>query len=208
MNNVILLPDCYRKDEDSNNFKLLSLHEKAVTDIRNDLAALEEMLDINKAYGKTLDYYGEMVDQKRGKLDDTQYRYMIYTKIGRNIVGGDYNTMMAAIVQMFNCRASDIKLEDIDVRETDVSCVLKLQKLPIHVLIDAGFSSRQAVAMIETLLPVCVTIAADNFEGTFEFAEMATEYDKSAGFADDADKIGGYFGLLLGEDDTIPLLPI
>lgn len=208
MNKVKKLPDAYRKTEDSNNYRLMEMHEQACGDIREDIKGLEDTLDLNLSKGKTLDLWGEMVGQKRGLLDDTQYRYIIFTRIGRNIVGGDYNSMMLTIIQMFNCKGSDISLEDIEVTETDTPCVLKLTKFPIQVLIDAGFSSRQAVAMIESLLPVGVTLAADNFEGSFEFSEMDNVYDNKAGFADIDGSIGGYFGLLLGEDDTIPVLPI
>ena len=36
--------------------------------------------------------------------------------------------------------------------------------------------------MIESLLPICVTLDADNFEGTFEFAELDNELDNEKGF--------------------------
>ena len=62
--------------------------------------------------------------------------------------------------------------------------------------------------MIESLLPICVTLSADNFEGTFEFSDAADEYDKLAGFGDADQTIGGYLGLYLGDDDKIPVLPI
>ena len=75
-------------------------------------------------------------------------------------------------------------------------------------LVNAGFSSRQAVEMVERLLPICVKLFADNFEGTFTFSGEAMEYDAEAGFADIEQSIGGYLGLLLGEDDKIPVLPL
>lgn len=208
MNKIKRLPDSYQKAEGSQNWKLMQLNSEAVEEIRQAAAMVFDMVDINKASGRTLDFYGEMVGQKRGLLDDKQYRYMIFTRIGRNIVTSDYESLMNTIIAMFDCEAGDVSLDDIEVTETETPCVLKLTKFPIQVLIDAGFSSRQAVAMIETLLPICVTLAADNFEGTFEFTNIADEYDKKAGFADEAGTIGGYLGLLLGEDDTIPVLPI
>lgn len=208
MNKIKRLPDSYQKAEGSQNWKLMQLNSEAVEEIRQAAAMVFDMVDINKASGRTLDLYGEMVGQKRGLLDDKQYRYMIFTRIGRNIVTSDYESLMNTIITMFDCEAGDVSLDDIEVTETETPCVLKLTKFPIQVLIDAGFSSRQAVAMIETLLPICVTLAADNFEGTFEFTNIADEYDKKAGFADEAGTIGGYLGLLLGEDDTIPVLPI
>lgn len=208
MNNVSRLPDCYKKNKESNNWKLMHIHELAIQDIKRDIQDLLDCLDLNQAYGKTLELYGEMMEQKRGLLNDEQYRYMIFLKIGIDNVQGDYNSIMNVIVQMFNCKGDSIKLDDIEVTETERACVVKLTKFPVQVLIDAGFSSRQAVEMIKRLLPLGVTLAADNFDGSFEFTESENEYDEIAGFADDKQKIGGYFGLLLGEDDTIPILPL
>ena len=165
-------------------------------------------MDLGHATGKTLDLYGDMLGQRRGLLNDEQYRYMLLSKIGRNTVQGDYNSIMATLVLMFGSQMGDITLDDLEVEEEERPCVVKLTKFPVQILLNAGFSSRQAVAMIESLLPICVTLAADNFEGTFEFAESASVYDELAGFGDVEQTIGGYLGLYLGDDDKIPVLPI
>ena len=167
-----------------------------------------DSLDLNQAYGNTLDLYGDMLGQRRGLLNDEQYRYMILARIGRNVVQGDYNSVMSTLILMFGSQAGDITLDDLEVVEGERPCVVRLTKFPVYVLINAGFSSRQAVAMIESLLPVCVTLSADNFEGTFEFADTADVYDEQAGFGNIGQTIGGYLGLYLGDDDKIPVLPI
>lgn len=208
MKNVERLPDCYRKDQDSNNYKLLKLNSLAVEELKADIKAVKNVLDLNLAAGKSLDLYGDMLGQRRGLLNDEQYRYMLFARIGRNIVQGDYQSIMNTLVLMFGSQQGDITLDDLDLEEEETPCVVKLSKFPISVLMNAGFSSRQAVTMIEMLLPVCVTLSADNFEGTFEFAGLDQEYDESSGFADIAQSIGGYLGLLLGDDDKIPILPI
>ena len=208
MKNVERLPDCYRKDQDSNNYKLLKLNSLAVEELKADIKAVKNVLDLNLAAGKSLDLYGDMLGQRRGLLNDEQYRYMLFARIGRNIVQGDYQSIMNTLVLMFGSQQGDITLDDLDLEEEETPCVVKLSKFPISVLMNAGFSSRQAVTMIEMLLPVCVTLSADNFEGTFEFSELEQEYDESSGFADITQSIGGYLGLLLGDDDKIPILPI
>lgn len=202
------LPDCYHKDPQGNNYKLLGLNHLPVQELKKDIQAVREALDLNIASGRTLDLYGDMLQQRRGLLNDEQYRYMILTRIGRNVVKGDYQSIMDALVLMFGSRQGDISLDDVELGEEERPCVVKLTKFPIAVLVNAGFSSRQAVVMIETLLPVCVTLAADNFEGTFEFADSADIYDATAGFADIGQTIGGYLGLLLGDDDSVAILPI
>ena len=208
MRPVERLPDCYRKDQESNNVKMLELGRLAAEQLRADIRAVLESLDLGHATGKTLDLYGDMLGQRRGLLNDEQYRYMLLSKIGRNTVQGDYNSIMATLVLMFGSQMGDITLDDLEIEEEERPCVVKLTKFPVQILLNAGFSSRQAVAMIESLLPICVTLAADNFEGTFEFAESASVYDELAGFGDVEQTIGGYLGLYLGDDDKIPVLPI
>lgn len=202
------LPDCYRKDEDSNNHKLLELERLATEELRLDIKTVLDSLDLNQANGNTLDLYGDMLGQRRGLLNDEQYRYMILARIGRNVVQGDYNSVMSTLILMFGSQAGDITLDDLEIVEGERPCVVRLTKFPVYVLINAGFSSRQAVSMIESLLPVCVTLSADNFEGTFEFADTADVYDEQAGFGNIGQTIGGYLGLYLGDDDKIPVLPI
>jgi hypothetical protein len=198
------LPDCYEKKADSNNNKILSLNEQAIKQLKENIKLANEYLDLSKAKGKTLDLYGEMYNQKRGGLDDAQYRYMILTKIARNSVGANYQNVLNHIIKMFNCNQGDVELEDVEIAESG-DCTVKLTKMPISVLVGAGFTSKQAVAMIEMLLPTCINLEADEFEGTFCFSDRDDEYDENAGFADDDQTTGGYFGLLLGEDEEIPL---
>lgn len=207
-NEIRYFPDAYNKDEESVLYKLLQLRKMARDDIEKDIRDVADSRDLNKAYGKTLEEYGRMVKQKRGLLNDTQYRYMIFAKIGQNIVKSDYKSLMRVIIQMFNAKQGDISLDDLVMTETEQPCVLRLSKFPVQVLIDAGFSSRQAVQMIEMLLPICVTLSADNFEGTFEFADTESIYDEKAGFGNIEQTIGGYLGLFYGEDESIPILPI
>ena len=97
MSDVSRLPDCYRKDSESNNYKLLELGRMATAELRDDIQAVLDCLDLNQAAGKTLELYGDMMGQRRGLLNDEQYRYMILSQIGRNVVQGDYNSIMRAL---------------------------------------------------------------------------------------------------------------
>lgn len=208
MNPVERLPDCYRKDPDSNNYKLLELGRRGTEKLREDIRMVLATLDLNEATGKTLDFYGNMLQQRRGQLNDEQYRYMLLARIGRNIVQGDYNSIMSTAVLMLSSHPGAITMNDFELEEGERPCEVRLTKFPVQVLLNAGFSSRQAVAMIESLLPLCVTLSADNFDGTFEFADTDKVYDAASGFGDIAQTIGGYLGLYLGDDDKIPVLPL
>lgn len=202
MSNVDKLPDSYAKGKESNNYKLLNLNEQAIADAKADAQAVFDMVDIQQATGHTLDMYGDMVGQKRGVLNDTQYRFMILTRIGINVVQGNYKTVIESVKNIFGCEASDIIL-----RDSEEPCRITIETFPLDVLVNAGFSSLQAIAMIESLLPVGVTVDNANFDGTFEFAETEDEYNETAGFADYEQTIGGYFGLLQGDDESSPILP-
>jgi hypothetical protein len=204
MSNVKKLPDSYAKGTQSNNYKLLNINEQAIADVKTDAEAVFNMVDLQQATGATLDLYGDMVGQKRGALNDTQYRFMILTRVGINVGQGNYPTVINLIKQIFNCEASDVVLED----DPDAVAKVKIKTFPIQVLVNAGFTSLQAVEMIEMLLPIGVGVSTTNFNGTFEFADSATEYDENAGFGDIEQTIGGYLGLLTGEDTESPILPI
>lgn len=208
MRGIQNLPDCYRKGTGSNNYKLLELNEQATRDLQEDIQDVLETLDLNQASGKTLDLYGDMMEQGRGLLNDEQYRYMILCRIGRNAVQGDYNSIMQVLMLMLGSRQNEVTLNDLEIVEDEQPCTVRLTKFPVHVLTDAGFSSRQAAELIKTLLPVGVRLLVDNFEGTFEFADSANVYDESAGFGNIEQTIGGYLGLYFGDDDDIPVLPI
>lgn len=203
MSNVDKLPDSYSKGKNSNNYKLLNLNEQAVADAKTDALAILNMVDIQQATGHTLDLYGEMVGQKRGALNDDQYRFMILTRVGMNVVQGNYKTVIESIKCMFGCEASDIILKD-----SENPCSVEVVKFPLEVLVNAGFTSTQAVVMINSLLPIGVSLENINFDGTFEFADTADVYDEQAGFADINQTIGGYFGLLQGDDENTPILPL
>lgn len=199
------LPDAFRKDPESVNAKLLSIDGTDIEALHRDMDAVLAVLDLFSATGSTLNLYGEMVGQRRGKMNDDQFRYLILTRIGRNLVRGDYNSVMGSIVQMFGCGLGDVALEDLAISEKDPPCTVHLSKIPVAVLAGAGFTSRQGVEMIASLLPVCVQVTADNFEGTFCFGDGYTEQDVLAGFSNDEQTMGGFFGMLYGEDGEVPL---
>lgn len=195
------LPDAFWKLESGANNKLLTLLENGLQGVYNDSEAIYESLDLSKASGKTLDLYGEMLGQKRGQMDDEKYRYLIRTKIARNTASGDYNSVLESLYMVFNASPGDIVIE-----EGDEPCTVNVTKFSVATLISAGFTSKQAIEMIQTLLPACIRVGGDVFfDGSFEFSASADEYDADAGFADLEQTIGGYFGMMLGEDEDTPL---
>ena len=208
-NHVKNLPDFYNKKESSNNYKLLLIEKEAIDALRVDQNAVFDSLDINNATGFTLDLYGEMVGQQRGVATDDQFRCMIRSKIMRNMSDGDYASVTKAVVATFDCTPQEIYIKPKEDDEGNfVPCVVELVTLPLGVISKAGLTTKQTVQLIQSLLPICVTLESFLFEGTFTFSNIEDEYNENAGFCDvEGGTIGGYFGILYGQDDE-PILPI
>lgn len=207
------LPDVYAKGADSNNARLLRIPEGLLADAYADLLGnpgagqwgVDDMTDLDRAFGRTLDLYGGMVGQPRGALNDSMYRYLIRNRVARNFVVGDYESVLDGIVAMFEATKKEIVLDDDPAKPG----VVHLTRLPFAILSAAGFTASQALEMIEPLLPVGVRVEAENFEGTFAFAAGENELDHAAGFSDHPEPgrqtMGGYLGFAIGEDESTPL---
>ena len=204
MNKSYLLPDCYRKDVDSNNYKLLEIGHLAIDKLMNDINDTRDSKDLTKAYGATLERFGAMIGQSRGSLNDTQYRYLLYMKIGKNLVTGDYNSVIKVVRAMLGISDNSDELVIEDAEGGNV----RVKSIPLSTLVASGFSSRQAIKLIEQLLPLGIGINTDSFAGTFEFGDTENIYDENKGFSDINGSIGGYLGLVLGDDDNAAVLPL
>ena len=224
------LPDAYRKDKDSNNAKILEIEKAATEQLRSALGAIYESLDLNNAYGKTLDLFGDMIGQRRGVATDEQYRILIKSKIARNYADADYNSIIRAICLTFDCEPNDIIFT-----ELDEPCKVSFDGLPISKLNEANIDMATAVAIINALMPVGIYMESMNFLGTFEFSgqhesgadnsEVSADlgyavldsmvlggvsvqlvYDEDKGFGDIEQTIGGYLGLVSdGAGSNLPV---
>lgn len=199
------LPDYYEKSKSSNNYKLLEIEKVSVDTLDNDIKDLLEMLEIDNAVGKTLDMYGEMVNQQRGLATDDQYRFMIRSKIMQNLSTGDYGSVLKALYMTFGCDPADISIA-----QSEQPCVVAVKKVPIEIISKAGLNVRQTVQLIQRLIPVGITIETFNFTGTFEFSASENDMEtdgKIKGFTDTEDNMtmpsatGGYLGEIYDNDD-------
>jgi len=195
------LPDSYCKTADSNNAKILNVEKRSVDILREYIDVLYGCLDIDTATGKTLDLYGEMLGQFRGVSTDEQLRVLIKNRIARNFADADFNSIIRAISSTFGCDPSDIILT-----ELDEPCNVMLEGLPISQINASGIDVITAVQIINGLLPAGVYMVAMNLAGTFEFSDTELVYDEAAGFADEAQTIGGYMGLV--SDNVGSNLPV
>lgn len=201
------LPDAYRKDTESNNYKILQVEKLAVKNLRQTLEDIDSILDLNNAKGKTLDMYGERVGQPRGVANDTQYLLMIKAKIAQNLSNGTYPSILESICYTLNCEPSQVYII-----EKDEPCLVEVTAIPLDAIQKTGMTPTQVNALVKRLLPVGVRIESILYQGTFKFCEGGADYprevDKTtdAGFASDEIE-GGYFGITSGEENE-PILPI
>ncbi len=192
------LPDAYRKDETSNNYKLLDLAETEITALREDIQKTTLITDLANSSGKTLDLFGDMLGKKRGTLDDDKYRYVLQSQVAQNIVAGDFNSVLNALVSAFSLQAGDATYSDIKIEELPTSGNVKITKLPLKVLNRAGLTTDQTKTLIQDILPIGVAVTSIGYEGTFEFCAQEYEYDNNKGFGSiDTPDIGGALGGLM-----------
>lgn len=212
--NIKKLPDAYFKEKSGNNYKLLRLNELSAETFFNDMQDVLNSLDLDIAYGKTLDLYGEMLQILRGSMTDDQYRIALKNKIGENFCQGDINSVLYLLSEIFDCSLSEISITEKRINRVSV-------KLPML----TNLTSDTVLEMIKRLLPITVTISDIELSGTFEFGEIMQtpltyenlskftcaelektaykdlenypcERDENAGFGDVEQTMGGFLGLL------------
>ncbi len=200
------LPDYYDKKVTSNNYKLLEIDRRTKAKLTEELTQLELIKDIDNATGATLDFYGELIGQIRGKATDAQYRLLLKTKIERRTSNGSVNDILIALSNACDCEPSEIELV-----MSNRPCEINKLSLPITIVNRVGLSSAHVYQIITSLLPVGVKLHEYLLEGTFSFGSSETEYNTSAGFASVMDAgeedIGGYLGAT-GNDENSTNLPI
>ena len=206
MNNVKRLPDAYLKrygdGTKSNHAKMLELNELQRDEFKEVMTQVLESLDIDIATGATLDKFGETINQKRGSLNDEQYRIMLRFKIAKLLNKGDYNSLMTLACFLLECEYGDLVVQDVG------NATIEIVSLPLAVLHNAGFTFSQVIDMIKDLIPCGVNISDANFIGKFEFGDWnellsdeeneALLYDEGTDFAtcfaDAEETLGGYLG--------------
>ena len=186
------LPDIYAKDPESNNYKILRLFMAGTQAFRDDMMAVDETADITKAFGKTLDLFGEMVGRPRGKATDEQYRMLIMQQAAANRTEGDYNSVVSSLAA-----ALGVDVKSFVLRDTENPAEVEINNLPYAELLNAGITGEQAAEIIRGVLPSGVSLAPVNLNGTFEFGGI-DEYAETTGFGNVTQTIGGYFGYLAG----------
>ena len=197
------LPDSYAKDKGSNNYKLFQCIAPEFDLLQKTFEELERSLDIEYAYGQTLDKLGRNVNQTRGTTNDVTLRTLIKAKISADMSEGTINTLLdiigfiisegeekSQIIELFNA---------VGLNEHAAIQVVS----PIEGIMGAGVSLRQFVQLVSNVKAAGVRVVAD-LQGSFEFVENY-ESDEGKGFADIEQTKGGTLGVLYDSEDDEPL---
>ena len=196
------LPDAFRKDTDSNNYKLFLLIKKIYDKKYSTSQSVFDILDIDNAKGAVLDMYGERFNLKRGPSNDMQYLIRLKSKISQSLSDGSRDSIAKALAYVLSSTTDKIQI-----KSGNTTGSVHLVDIPLHLLLEANFTTEQIIKMIDELLSVGVHVSQAEFSGTFEFGESMSDYDETKGFADLEQTIGGYFGLVNTQTATgYPLL--
>lgn len=74
---IKLLSTAFRKDKDSNNYKLLKVLIEGFDEIEEQLELIKQMRGFETAYGKSLDYIASIFNIRRQNETDEEFRYRI-----------------------------------------------------------------------------------------------------------------------------------
>lgn len=192
---ISLFTDFFRKDEDSNLYKLISLFADELALLKDTNQLIIDWRDIDKAQGKALDLIGENINQSRGVATDEVYRILLKSKIARNLSDGTINTIINVIAIALSTDKKNIKIiEGWTDADNPEPASIKLMEMPLDAINKAGIDPTNFVRIIQKTVAGGVKVQSIELNGTFEFGDTSMQIDNNKGFADIDGTIGGYLG--------------
>ena len=200
------LTDVYTKEKDSNLAYTLQLAAEEIDELRETIQRTGDWREINEAEGETLDLIGYNVQQYRGQATDPVYRILIKSKIARNMSDGSINTIIRILAITLDTDRDRISVTPQWQEDGEPATVYI--EVPTERLNEVGFSVNQFGRLCNRI--VAGGVRADVlFEGTFEFSSQINEAetDSEAGFSDEDQEVGGYFGAIYDplDDPDLPM---
>ncbi|WP_260484791.1 hypothetical protein [Listeria booriae] len=202
-----MLPDAYDKAPDSNISKLLRIYADDMQTLHKLAEKVESYRDIDQATGKTLDYAGDNINQRRGKTSDEIYRVLIKAKETRIRCSGTIDDIIESLARALDCSYDQIQIfSDLDEGGTEPEALI-LKGLPLDSLNKVAMSATQFTQLVQKIVPSEVRVSSVILDGTFSFASGNVVETSPQGFANTAGTTGGTLGgVFTPEDDYI--LPI
>lgn len=197
------LTDVFNKNPNSKISKFLLIVSEQIEKVQNEAVRIENWRDIDQAEGTTLDAIGAPRGQQRGKATDELMRALIKTRIAQNNSNGVIETIIQFLSMLLKIPRSEVVITGLWSEGKSAN---------IHVNVPAGAINATGLSFVQFGRLVNV-IAASGIkahvllEGTFSFSMdyYESEFDDNAGFADDAQTIGGTFGYIYDPLDDVEL---
>lgn len=197
---IKMLPDAYKKDKDSNNYKMFKILDSNIEELSLTQERIREYHCLDLAEGKALDLFGENLGLERKGLSDDVYRVLLKAKVLRNQGTGSLNNTTELIAYALNTSVSNIKLSE-DFETGGRSGYITINNIPLTTLNNIGMSITEYEEMMKSIIPIGIGLSVTNLEGTFSFAigdGTVLEEDENTGFADDNQIKGGTLGATVG----------
>lgn len=168
---MALFTDYFRKDQESNLYKLIKLFADELTLLKKTNELMLEWRDIDKARGKTLNLIGSNLNQPRGVANDEVYRILLKSKIARNLSDGTVDTIINVIATTLSANREEIKLveswEGGDVSKPSI----RIMQLPLTTLISSGMNQLDFIRIVQKTVASGVQVEQIELEGTLKLSD-------------------------------------
>lgn len=154
---VSLFTDHFRKDEESNTYKLMQLFSDELQLLEETNNRIIEWRNIDKAEGKALDLIGQNVVQPRGTATDEVYRIMLKTKIARNLADGTLNGLITAIAYVLQVDKKEIKVTEMWDLLNQPACIA-VEAIPLDKINNAGLTANEFEDILRSLVSAGVKL--------------------------------------------------
>ena len=154
---VSLFTDHFRKDEESNTYKLMQLFSEELQLLEETNNRIIEWRNIDKAEGKQLDLIGQNVVQPRGTATDEVYRIMLKTKIARNLADGTLNGLITAIAYVLQVDKKEIKVTEMWDLLNQPACIA-VEAIPLDKINNAGLTANEFEDILRSLVSAGVKL--------------------------------------------------
>lgn len=154
---VSLFTDHFRKDEESNTYKLMQLFSDELHLLEETNNRIIEWRNIDKAEGKQLDLIGQNVVQPRGTATDEVYRIMLKTKIARNLADGTLNGLITAIAYVLQVDKREIKVTEMWDLLNQPACIA-VEAIPLDKINNAGLTANEFEDILRSLVSAGVKL--------------------------------------------------
>ncbi|MFD2867468.1 hypothetical protein ACFSY7_02990 [Kurthia populi] len=148
---VSLFTDHFRKDEESNTYKLMQLFSDELQLLEETNNRIIEWRSIDNAEGKVLDLIGQNVVQPRGTATDEVYRIMLKTKIARNLADGTLNGLITAIAYVLGVEKQQVKVVELW-ELLNEPAAMAIEEIPLQTIYDANITTDQFEEILTSLV--------------------------------------------------------